>query len=109
MDRVLIECTRAGGWSAKEVEQGILETAGEWVEESGVDREWEGEEDKIGGEAEGHIVVEGGGNNEGGSTIGGGTLGDSEIGETLEKGNRSSWNMTSLEMYIRSDSRWRHL
>jgi hypothetical protein len=91
------------------VEQGKPETAGELFEESGVDWEWEREQEKLGGEAGGYIVVEGGGNNEGGSTIGRETLGDSGIEETLEKGNRSSWKMTSLEMYIRSDSRWRHL
>jgi len=91
------------------VEQGILETAKELLEESGEDGEWEEEEDKIEGESGGNIVVEGGGNNDGGSTIGRGTLEDLGIEETVEKENRSSWKMTSLEMYIRSDSRWRHL
>jgi hypothetical protein len=106
IDLVLIECTRAGGWSAEEVEQGILETAEELLEIARED--WEGE-DKIEGESGGHIVVEGGGNKDGGSTTGSETLEDSGRGEPLEKGNRSSWKMTSLEMYIRSDSRWRHL
>jgi hypothetical protein len=90
------------------VEQGILETVEELFGELGEAREWE-EDDKIDGESRGHIVVEGGGNNDEGSTIGRETLGDTGIGDTFEKGNRSSWKMTSLEMYIRLVSRWRHL